>query len=186
MDLDAIYKDAETRMQKSVKAFKSELKHLKTGRATPALLEDLKIEYYGSQIEITKIASVVAPEPRLLVIQPWDKTVIGEIVKAIQKSGLGLNPQSDGNVVRVPIPPLSEDSRRQLVKLVGKLAEDARIAVRNIRRDAISKVKRMEKEKQISEDDRKRAEDKLNELTQKYTEEINKIAEAKEKEIMES
>ncbi len=184
-DINALHKDLERRMKKSIEAFKNELKHLKTGRATPALLDGIKIEYYGQQIELNKIASIVVPEPRLLLIQPWDKSAIGEIDRAIRKAGLGLNPQSDGNVIRIPIPPLTEETRSQLVKLVGELAEQARIAIRNIRQDGMNKLKRWEKEKQISEDERKRAEKEVEELTKKYIEEVNKIRKEKEKEIME-
>ncbi len=183
--LEEIYRDAENRMTKSVAAFKMEMARIRTGRATPALLEGIKVDYYGNPVLINQIASVMAPEPRLLVIQPWDKSVIKEIEKAIRSSELGLNPQSDGNVIRIPIPPLSEERRLDLTKLVRKLAEEARIAIRNIRRDAIDKVRTMEKNKEISEDEKERAEDKIQELTDKYIKEINELLERKEKEILE-
>lgn len=183
-DIKALQKDLETRMKKSIEAFKNELKHLRTGRATPDLIKDIKIEYYGQQLEISKIASIVVPEPRMLVVQPWDKGAIGEIERAIRKSGLGLNPQSDGNIIRIPIPPLTEETRQNLVKLIGTLAEKTRVAIRNIRQDGMNKLKRWEKEKQISEDERKRAEKEVDELTKKYTDEVAKIRKQKEKEIM--
>lgn len=184
--LDNLYKDLEGRMKKSVQTFQSEIARIRTGRATPTILEGIKVEYYGTQVPLQQIASIMAPEPRLLVIQPWDKSAIGEIEKAIRKSGLGLNPQSDGNVIRIPIPPLSEERRQDLVKLVRKLAEDARIAIRNIRRDGVDKVKTMEKNKEISEDERKKAENEIQKLTDKYIDEVNELLEKKEKEILEN
>ncbi len=184
-ELNDVYKDLETRMKKSVETFKLEISRIRTGRATPAIFEGVKVEYYGTQVPINQVASIVAPEARLIVIQPWDKTVIGEIEKAIRKSGLGLNPQSDGNIIRVVIPPLSEERRQDLMKLVRKLAEEARVAIRNIRRDGIDKVKTMEKNKEISEDERKKAEEKIQKITDEHIEEVNNILKAKEKEILE-
>ncbi len=184
-ELNDVYKDLETRMKKSVETFKVEISRIRTGRATPAIFEGVKVEYYGTQVPLNQVASIVAPEARLIVIQPWDKTVIGEIEKAIRKSGLGLNPQSDGNIIRVVIPPLSEERRQDLIKLVRKLAEEARVAIRNIRRDGIDKVKTMEKNKEISEDERKKAEEKIQKITDEHIEEVNNILKAKEKEILE-
>ena len=183
--LEEIYKDLETRMSKSINAFQSEMARIRTGRATPALLEGIKVEYYGSQVPLQQIAGIMVPEPRLLVVQPWDKNVIGEIEKAIRKTGLGLNPINDGNVIRIPIPPLSDERRQDLIKLVKKLAEDARVAVRNIRRDGVEKVKVMEKNKEVSEDERIKAENKIQKITDKFIEEINSLLEKKEKEILE-
>ncbi len=184
-DLNDVYKDVETRMKKSVESFKVEIARIRTGRASPAIFEGIKVEYYGTQVPINQVASIVAPEARLIVIQPWDKTAIGEIEKAIRKSGLGLNPQSDGNIIRVVIPPLSEERRQDLIKLVRKLAEEARVAIRNIRRDGIDKVKTMEKNKEISEDDKKKAEERIQKITDEHIEEVNKILKTKEKEILE-
>ncbi len=184
-ELNDVYKDLETRMKKSVETFKVEISRIRTGRATPAIFEGVKVEYYGTQVPLNQVASIVAPEARLIVIQPWDKTVIGEIEKAIRRSGLGLNPQSDGNIIRVVIPPLSEERRQDLMKLVRKLAEEARVAIRNIRRDGIDKVKTMEKNKEISEDERKKAEEKIQKITDEHIEEVNNILKAKEKEILE-
>ena len=185
MSVDAIYKDIETRMKKAVENFKTEISRLRTGRATPAILDGVRVEYYGTQVPLNQVANIAIPDASLIVIQPWDKTIIGEIERAIKKSGLGLNPQNDGNVIRLPIPPLSDERRKELVKIVKKFAEDARIAVRNIRRDGMEKVKRMGKDKEISEDERKRAEEKTQEITDKYVNEINKILASKEKEILE-
>jgi ribosome recycling factor len=185
MTLNEIYRDVESRMEKSVNAFRTELLRIRTGRATPAILEGIKVNYYGTVIPLNQIATIVAPEARLLVVQPWDKNAIGEIEKAILASNIGLTPESDGNVIRIKIPPLSEERRRDLIKLVKKLAEDARIAVRNIRRDGIDRIKSMEKNKEISEDERKVAEKKIQEIHDKYIEEINEISQKKEKEILE-
>jgi len=184
-ELEDIYKDLETRMSKSISAFQSEMARIRTGRATPALLDGVKVEYYGNQIPLQQIAGIMVPEPRLLVIQPWDKNAIGEIEKAIRKTGLGLNPINDGNVIRIPIPPLSDERRQDLIKLVKKLAEDARVAVRNIRRDGVEKVKTLEKNKEISEDERIKAENEIQKITDKFIKEINSLLEKKEKEILE-
>ena len=183
--LNDIYKEVEERMKKAVEAFKSEITKIRTGRATPAILESIRVDYYGSRIPINQIASILAPDPRLLVVQPWDQNAIGDIEKAIKSSGLGLNPQVEKGVIKIPIPPLSEERRKELIKLVQKLAEDSRIAIRNIRRDGMEKVKNLEKEKKISEDDRKSAEKKIQELTDKYISEVDKILSSKEREILE-
>ncbi len=183
--LDNVYKDVEFRMKKTVESFEKEISKLRTGRANPYLFDGIKVEYYGSQMPINQVATIQVPEASLIIIQPWDKSIMGEIERAIKKAGLGLNPQSDGNVIRIPIPPLSEERRQELVKLVRKYGEDARVAIRNIRRDGVEQVKKMEKGKVISEDDSKRAEKQLQDLHDKYIEEINKIAKNKEKEILE-
>ncbi len=172
-------------MKKAVESFKSEIAKIRTGRATPAILESIKVDYYGSRLPINQLASILIPEPRLLVVQPWDQNAIGEIEKAIKSSGLGLNPKVEKGVIKIPIPPLSEERRKELIKLVQKLAEDSRVAIRNIRRDGIEKAKSLEKEKKISEDDRKFAEKKIQELTDKYIAQIDELLKAKEKEILE-
>ncbi|MGB9823998.1 MAG: ribosome recycling factor [Candidatus Hydrothermia bacterium] len=183
--LDKVYKEVEDKMKKTVENFQKEVARLRTGRATPYLLDGIKVDYYGSQVPINQIATIQIPEPSMILIQPWDKSAIGEIERAIKKAGLGLNPQSDGNVLRIPIPPLSEERRQELIKLVRKYAEDARVAIRNVRRDGVEQVKKMEKNKEISEDDSKKAEKHLQELHDKYIDEINKITKNKEKEILE-
>ncbi len=183
--IEEIYRDVEERMSKSLQAFKQEILKIRTGRATPALLESIKVEYYGSQIPLQQIATISVAGPRLLRVQPWDKSVVGEIDKAIRSAGLGLNPQIDGDILRVPIPPLSDERRQDLVKLVHKLAEDARVAIRNIRRDGIEQIRKMEKNHEISEDDSKRAQDHIQKIHDKYIKEINEAAEKKEKEILE-
>ncbi|HLG93618.1 MAG TPA: ribosome recycling factor [candidate division Zixibacteria bacterium] len=180
-----IYHREEEKMKKSLEAVSHELASIRTGKATTALLDAIRVEYYGSLVPLNQVGTVSAPEPRLLTIQPWEKTVIPNIVKAIQKSELGLNPQSDGNIIRLPIPPLTEERRKDLVKLVHKLAEEGKVAIRNVRRDAIENVKKVEKEKKISEDDSKKAQKHIQEITDKFIELVDKMIAGKEKEIME-
>ncbi|AAM24628.1 ribosome recycling factor [Caldanaerobacter subterraneus subsp. tengcongensis MB4] len=178
-------KDSEERMKKTLNVLKSELAAIRAGRANPALLDRITVNYYGTPTPLNRLATITAPEPRVLVVQPWDVSQIGEIEKAIQKSDLGINPVSDGKVLRLVLPELTEERRKELVKLVHKKAEEARIAVRQIRRDANDLVKKMEKDGEISEDERKRREEEIQKLTDKYIKEIDKMVEAKEKEIME-
>lgn len=185
MTLEEIFKDAEERMKKSVNHVQHELARIRTGRATPALLDAVKVEYYGSKVPLNQVATITAPEPRLLVVQPWEKRMIAEVEKAILQAELGLNPSNDGNVVRVPIPELSEERRQELLKLVKKYCEDGRVAIRNVRRDANEHIKKLEKAHEISEDSSHDAQDKIQKLTDKYIEEIDEILSHKEKEIME-
>jgi ribosome recycling factor len=184
MAIKKILKDAEDRMKKSLEHLQHELAGIRTGRATPSLLDSVKVDYYGSPMPINQVATVSAPEPRLLVIQPWEKRMIPEIEKAIMNSDLGLNPANDGNLIRVPIPELSDERRQNLVKLVKKFCEDARIAIRNVRRDANEHVKRLEKEHEISEDQSHDALEDIQKLTDKYIGEVDKLLEHKEKEIL--
>jgi len=185
MKVQEIYRDAEDRMKKSVEHLHHELTRIRTGRATPALLDVVKVQYYGSPVPINQVSTVSAPEPRLLVIQPWEKGMIGEIEKAILQSDLGLNPTNDGNVVRVPIPELSEERRQDLLKLVKKFCEETRIAVRNIRRDANDHVKALEKDHEISEDQSHDNLDRIQKLTDEYIKKVDEQYETKEKEILE-
>ncbi len=185
MDLPEIYKDSEQRMKKSVEHVRHELARIRTGRATPALLDAVKVEYYGSMVPLNQVATITAPEPRLLVVTPWEKRIIADIEKAILQADLGLNPSNDGNVVRVPIPELSEERRQDLIRVVKKFCEDGRIAIRNIRRDANEHIKKLEKEHKISEDMSHDAQDKIQKLTDKYISEIDTLLEHKEKEILE-
>ncbi len=185
MDLvKEIYQREEEKMKKSLEAVSHEFASVRTGKATTALLDAIRVEYYGSMVPLNQVGTVSAPEPRLLTVQPWEKTVIPNIVKAIQKSELGLTPQSDGNIVRLPIPPLTEERRKDLVKLVHKLAEEGRVAIRNIRRDAVEHVKKIEKEKKISEDDSKKAQKHIQEITDRFVESVDKLVAGKEKEIL--
>jgi ribosome recycling factor len=180
----AIKKDAEERMEKAVGALKRELATLRAGRASPAMLERIQAEYYGTLTPINQLGSITTPDPRTLVIQPWDKTALASIEKAIQKSELGLNPANDGNVIRIVVPPLTEERRKELVKETRKFGEEAKVAIRNIRRDANDEIKKKEKT-EISEDESRRHQEDVQKLTDRYVAEVDKILAAKEKEIME-
>ena len=177
--------ESSKKMDKAVNAYKRELTRVRTGRATPALLDGIMVDYYGSQMPINQVASISVPESRQLVIQAWDQNVLPEIEKAILKSELGLTPNNDGKVVRVSIPPLTEERRKDLVKLVNKMAEEARVAVRNVRRDHMERLKKMKKDKEISEDEMYKLQDELQKITDDHIETIDNIRADKEKEIME-
>jgi ribosome recycling factor len=183
--LELVYGDAEERMEKVINAFQRELATLRAGRATPALLDRIEVDYYGTVTPLNQLAGVSAPESRLLVIQPWDKQSLGDIEKAILKSDLGLTPTSDGNIIRLAIPQLTEERRKELVKLVRKKAEEGKVSIRNIRRDANEEIKQLEKSSDITEDERRRAQDKIQEITDKKIVEIDEVTTAKEKEMME-
>jgi ribosome recycling factor len=175
---------SEEKMKKSIEALKKELQSLKAGRANPSMLDKITVDYYGAPTHISSLATVSTPEPRMLVIQPWDRGAIKDIEKAIQKSDLGLNPTNDGQVIRLIIPELTEESRKNLVKVVKKHGEEMKIAIRAIRRDANEKLKAIKKEGNYSEDEIKKTEEEIQKLTDTYVKEIDKIVEAKEKEIM--
>lgn len=183
--LELVYSDAEERMEKVINAFQREMATLRAGRATPALLDRIEVDYYGTVTPLNQLAGVSAPESRLLVIQPWDKQSLGDIEKAILKSDLGLTPTSDGNIIRLAIPQLTEERRKELVKLVRKKAEEGKVSIRNIRRDANEEIKQLEKSSDITEDERRRAQDKIQEITDKKIVEIDEVTNAKEKEMME-
>ena len=183
--LNQIYTETEEKMKKAVEAVQKELASIRTGRATTALLDGIKVEYYGNMVPLNQVASVSAPEHRLLVIQPWEKKMIEEISRAILKSDLGLNPTSDGNVIRLGIPPLTEERRKDLVKLIKKLAEEGKISIRNIRREANEALDKTEKKKEISEDDNRKSQERIQKLTDRYIEAIDKVVKVKEVEIME-
>lgn len=185
MSTSQIKKDAEHRMKKSLENIQTEFNKIRTGRATPALLDSVKVEYYGAVVPLSQASTISIPEPRLIAIQPWDKNMIGEIEKAILKSDLGLTPSNDGTFVRLPIPQLSEERRNDLVKLVKRFAEEGRIAVRNIRRDANDHLKKMQKDHEISEDELSIELDEVQETTDQYIKEIDEILSRKEKEILE-
>ncbi len=183
--INKILKETEDKMKKSVEFVRQEFAKIRTGKATTALLDGVKAEYYGSLLPLNQIASISVSDVHTLVVQPWDKSALQTIEKAILQSDLGLNPVNDGNILRIPIPPLTEERRKELVKLCKRFAEDGRIAIRNIRRDSIEHLRKMEKEEHFSEDDRKRAEGEVQKLTDKYIKLIDEILEHKEKEIME-
>ncbi|MDU6743089.1 Vegetative protein 12B [Peptoniphilus harei] len=178
-------KNTESRMSKSVDSLTESLQSIRAGRANTSLLDKIYVDYYGQQSPLNQVASLSAPEARLLAIQPWDATLIPEIEKAIQKSDLGITPSNDGKVIRLVIPQLTEERRKDLTKLVGKYAEEAKVSIRNIRRDAMEDIKKAEKAKEISEDDRKTYEEDIQKLTDKYIKDIDSVAEEKEKELME-
>ncbi len=180
-----LLKDAKYRMDKSVENYVHELTKIRTGRATPTLLDTVKVDYYGQSVPLNQAASVSVPEPRLLVVQPWEKNMLAEIERGIMKADLGLNPSNDGTVIRVPIPQLSEERRKDLVKLVHKFAEEAKIAIRNIRRDTNDHLKKMEKNHDISEDQLSNDLDHVQEITDEHIKKIDEILAGKEKEVME-
>jgi ribosome recycling factor len=180
-----VHKDAESRMQGALDTLSREFAGVRTGRATTALLEGLRVDYYDSPTPVTQVASISVPDARTLLIQPWDQTLLSKLEKAIQKSDLGLTPANDGKVIRLSIPPLNEERRKQLARAVGKLAEEARVAVRNIRREAKDKLRGLAKDKKISEDDEKRGEAELQKLTDRHIQRIDELLKKKEQEILE-
>ncbi len=182
--VEDILKEAERKMARAVETLQRELSHIRTGRAAPALVERVMVDAYGSALPLSQVASVTAPEARLLVIQPWDKGTLPAIEKAILKSDLGLNPSSDGSVIRLAIPPLTEERRKELVRTVKKKVEEERVVVRNIRRDANEELRREEKDKKISADDQKRGQDRLQKLTDRFVAELDKVGEQKEAELL--
>lgn len=183
--VDDIVSDAEESMKKAIEAFKRDLQKIRTGRANAAMLDSIKVDYYGTPTPVNQVASVQVVDARLITVKPWEKNMIPIIDKAIRASDLGINPVSDSEQVRLPIPPLTQERRRDLAKSVGKQSEEARVAVRAARRDAMDLVKDAEKEKSITEDDRKNGEKRVQDLTDKYVATVDDIAKAKEKEIME-
>ncbi len=183
--MDAILKSAEDRMGKSVVALEEEFAGLRTGRASAAMFDKLRVDYYGNPTPINQVASISVPEPRLVVIQPWDKGSLGDIERAILSSELSLNPNNDGKVIRISIPPLTEERRKEIVKVAKNMAEQSRVSVRNIRRDANDELKKLEKDGEISEDDLKRGEEQIQKLTDRFVEQINAILQTKESEILE-
>ncbi len=181
--VNKVLKESEEKMKKSVEVVRQEFAKIRTGKATTALLDGIKAEYYGSLLPLNQMANISVADVHTLVVQPWDKSALQSIEKAILQSELGLNPINDGNILRIPIPPLTEERRKDLVKLCKKFAEDGRIAVRNVRRDAIEHLKRWKRKEHLSEDDRKLAEKEVQKLTDKYIELINELLEHKEKRL---
>lgn len=185
MTVSEVTKDTEARMGKTIDSLHHHLGSVRTGRATPALVEDVRVDYYGTSMALNQLASISAPESRLLVIQPWDKGSMQPIEKAIINSDLGLNPNNDGQVIRLNIPTLTEERRKQMVKTVNGYVEDAKVSIRNIRRDAMSSIKSLVSSKEISEDDERRAQEQLESITKKFVEETDAIGKAKEHEVLE-
>jgi len=186
MSVDDINASAQDKMQKSIEVLKHDLASIRTGRASPALLDRVVVDYFGSPTPVNALATIASPEPRLITIQPWDKKAMGAIEKAILKSDLGLNPTNDGTVMRLAIPQLNDERRKDLVKQVQKRLEELRVAIRNLRRDALETMRKEEKDKTISEDDLKRGQERLQKLTDQFVAQVDEIGKAKEREILET
>jgi ribosome recycling factor len=182
--IDDLKKDATARMQKCVLNFQADLKKLRTGRAHPSLIDHVKVDYYGSDVPMQQVANISVEDARTLVVSPWEKSMVQAIEKAIHKSDLGLTPMTAGTVIRVPIPPLTEERRRDITKVVRQDAEGARVSVRNVRRDVLADIKELLKEKEISQDDERKAQEDVQKLTDRYVGEIDQLLAAKEKEIL--
>jgi len=183
--VDDLFGDADRRMQKAIEALKLDLTAIRTGRASSALVDRITVDYYGTPTPISQVATISVPEARLLVIQPWDRKQLADIEKAIQKSDLGINPSNDGQVIRLAIPPLNEERRRDMVKTVHKKLDEHKVAIRNVRRDAHDKLRDREKKKEISEDELKRSTERLQKLTDRFIDEMDKVGKSKEQEILE-
>lgn len=185
MDIQEELQEAELNMEKSIDFFKQQLSKVRTGRASQSLLDGVQVDAYGQKQAVNAVATVNVPDARTIVIQPWDKSLIAEVEKAIRSADLGFNPQNDGTLIRIPVPPLTEERRMEYVKVTKKYAEEAKIAIRNIRRDHNDNFKKAEKDKEISEDDKKAGEDDVQKLTDKYVALVDDIQAKKEKELME-
>ena len=183
--VEEIFEDLNERMGKSIESLKREYRRLRTGRASVSLLDGIRVSYYDTPTPLNQMASLAVPEPRLIVIQPWDKTAIGDIEKAILKSELGLTPMNDGKLIRIAIPPLTEERRKELVKVARKMAEDNKVAIRNIRRDANEMLKDLKTEKEITEDNLYRSQDEVQKITDDFISQVDELCAAKEKEILE-
>ncbi len=183
--LPELYKEAEARMGKTIEAVAREFSTVRTGKASPQVLDSVKVEAYGTTMPLNQVATVTVPEPRLLVVQAFDKTTVGDIIKAIQKADLGLNPQADGHIIRLPIPALNEERRKELARHCKNIAEESRVAIRNIRRDINERIKKAQKDKEISEDQQADGLDKIQQLTDDHIKKIDVLLAKKEKEVME-
>jgi len=182
---NALAKETREKMQKSLENFQQELTHIRTGRASVGLLDAVEVDVYGTKMKINQLANITTPEPRMLVIAPWDRTQVGAIEKAILASPLNLTPSNDGHLIRIPFPPLTEERRRDLVKLVGKMAEEAKVAVRNVRRHEVDAAKKMQKDGELPEDQAHKVTDEIQKITDEFTGKIDEAYKAKEAEIME-
>lgn len=180
-----VIQETKEKMEKSLEHYRNELKAVKTGRASVAMFEHIKVDYYGTPTPLNQVGTLSAPEPRLITIQPWEPSLIPAIEKAIMTSNMGFNPSNDGVMIRIPVPPLTEERRREIVKMIKKMAEEAKVIIRNIRRDANEVIKKLEKDKEISEDEAKRLTGKVQELTDEFIKEIDEVTAKKEKDVME-
>jgi ribosome recycling factor len=183
--IESVHKDTKEKMGKSIETLKKDLKRVRTGRASASLLDGIRVDYYGTITPLAQMASVAVPESRMLTIQPWDVSAIKDIEKAIMKSDLGLTPANDGKIIRINIPPLNEQRRKELVKVVNKACEEYRVALRNIRRDSNEVLKGLKKDSKISEDDARKAQDKIQKITDEHIKQVDDIYKEKEKEILE-
>ncbi len=183
--LDDVYADAQDRMQKTLENLEQEYRRLRTGRASVSLVDGIRVEYYGTATPLSQLATLTVPEPRTIMIQPWDQSVIGDVEKAILKSELGLNPHNDGKIIRISIPPLTQERRKELVKVIKKKAEETKVAMRNVRRDANEMLKDLRKEKTISEDEQFKGQDETQKITDEFIKKVDGVYAAKEKEILE-
>jgi len=180
-----VIQETKEKMEKSLDHYRNELKTVRTGRASVAMFEHIKVDYYGTPTPLNQVGTLSAPEPRLITIQPWEPSLIPAIEKAIMTSNMGFNPSNDGVMIRIPVPPLTEERRREIVKMIKKMAEEAKVIIRNIRRDANEVIKKLEKDKEISEDEAKRLTGKVQELTDEFIKEIDEVTAKKEKDVME-
>ncbi len=183
--MNQVKSQAESKMEKAIQVLKKDLLTIRAGRANPALLDKVTVEYYGTEMPINQMANISTPDPRTLAIQPWDKSALGEIERAILKSDLGLTPTNDGSVIRITIPPLTEERRNELVKVARKMGEEAKVAIRNVRRDANDEIKKLEKNGEIPEDTARRGQEEIQKLTDRFIKEVDQVVAAKEKEMME-
>ena len=183
---EPLLSDAEAGMKKSIEAIRRDLATLRTGRASPSLVEHLQVDYYGTPMPLNQLANISVPEARLITIQPWDKEALPKIEKVILQSNLGLNPNNDGSLIRVPIPPLTEERRKELVKVVHQRVEGGRVSLRNVRRVSLEQVRAQRKNKEISEDEERQTQDRLQKLTDAYIQQVNNLGQAKEKELIET
>jgi ribosome recycling factor len=183
--IEVLKKDAEARMAKSIESLRHELSKLRTGRAHTSLLDHITVEYYGSDAPLSQVANISVVDARTLGVSPWEKQMVPVIEKAILNSDMGLNPVTSGEIIRVPLPPLTEERRKDMTKIVRQEGEGAKVAIRNIRRDVLGDIKQLQKEKEITEDDERRAQDEVQKITDKYVAEVDKLLEAKEKDLME-
>lgn len=182
--MDALIKELERKMDIAIDVLKTDFQKVRTGRANPAILDGINVDYYGTATPLNQVGNISVPDPQMIVISPWEKNMLSEIEKAIQKADIGLTPQNDGNIVRIPIPPLTEERRKELVKQIKKLGENAKIPIRNVRREGNDKLKKMEKDKEISEDDLKKATTRVQTVTDDHIKVVDDLMADKEKELM--
>lgn len=183
--MEELINELERKMQNAIEVLKKEFQKVRTGRANPAILDNVMVDYYGTPTPLNQVGNVSVPDPQMITISPWEKKMLGDIEKAIHKADLGLTPQNDGNIVRLPIPPLTEERRKELVKQIKKIGENAKIPIRNVRREGNDRLKKMEKDKEISQDEQKQYQDSVQKVTDKYVAEVDVLMADKEKELME-